>query len=97
MLFPFAVVGASISVKWTGLASPGMVAVESFFAIWFLKKPAKFADLVVIAVLAMAQYHMWWAFHFWMLPNTGPEAGNMPIEYQVCKNKGETACCGILC
>lgn len=28
--------GASVSVKWTGLATPGMAGIESLFGIWYV-------------------------------------------------------------
>ena len=29
----------AVSIKWTALATPGMIAVESLMAVFFLKKP----------------------------------------------------------
>ncbi len=66
--------GAAVSVKWTGLATPGMVAVESFFALWFLKRSARITDLVVIAVIVLLQYHLWFYLHFWALPRPGEDS-----------------------
>jgi dolichyl-phosphate-mannose--protein O-mannosyl transferase len=74
--------GASISVKWTGLAYPGMIGVEGLFGIWFLKRPVRFVELLFVGVVAIVQYHVWWWFHFWALPIDSGASYDMPIEFQ---------------
>ncbi len=65
------VVSSAISIKWTGLATPGMVAVESFFAFFFLRRPAYLADLLKILVVTLALYFLWFYIHFKLLPLSG--------------------------
>ncbi|RYY38593.1 phospholipid carrier-dependent glycosyltransferase [archaeon] len=63
--------GNSVSVKFTGLATPGMVAVESFFAPFFLHQSIPFIDLIVIALTSAATFSTYYYFHFLLLPLTG--------------------------
>jgi dolichyl-phosphate-mannose--protein O-mannosyl transferase len=65
--------GASVSVKWTGLATPGMVGVECITGLWFLKRRARVADLAAIAAVAMVLYHICFYLHFWALPRYGAD------------------------
>jgi dolichyl-phosphate-mannose--protein O-mannosyl transferase len=75
--------GASVSVKWTGLATPGLVAIESFFALWFLKRSARFVDLLVIAGVVIAEYHLWFYLHFWALNRIGDGDAHLGEAFQV--------------
>lgn len=42
----------ALSVKFTGLATPGIVGVESFFGLFFLRRPIPLLDLLLIAALS---------------------------------------------
>ena len=67
-----AATSSALSVKWTTLATPGMIAVESFFAFFFLKRSAApFPDLLKILAVACSLYFLWFAVHFSLLPATG--------------------------
>jgi dolichyl-phosphate-mannose--protein O-mannosyl transferase len=63
--------GASISVKWTGLATPGMVGLEILFRPWFLRRRPRVVDVLIIAAIAAAQYHLWFYIHFQILTRPG--------------------------
>ncbi len=61
----------AFSVKMTGLVTPFLIAVESFFAIWFLRKGAPFLDLFKILVVAGLTYAFYFAVHFAILIRHG--------------------------
>ena len=44
---------------------------ESFFAFFFLRRPAYMADLLKILVVAATLYFLWFYIHFALLPNSG--------------------------
>ncbi len=48
------------------------------------QRSARFTDLLVVAAVAAAQYHLWFYLHFWMLPNSGEGDAHTTIEFQVC-------------
>ena len=77
------VCGLAISIKWTALVNPGMVAVEGFFGIWFLhRRRLPFVDLLKIAAVTIATYVTVFWFHFWALPKTGDRASAfVPAEF----------------
>jgi dolichyl-phosphate-mannose-protein mannosyltransferase len=62
---------SAISIKWTGLATPGMVAMESFFAFFFLRRPVYLQDLLKILVVSATLYFLWFFIHFKLLPLSG--------------------------
>jgi dolichyl-phosphate-mannose--protein O-mannosyl transferase len=73
----------ALSTKWTTLATPGMIAVESFFAFFFLKRnAAPFPDLLKILAVASSLYYLWFAIHFSLLPYTGDGDAFMRVEFQ---------------
>ena len=55
------VFGNAISVKWTGLATPAMIGLESFMALFFLRRAVSWPDLLRIAGSALLTYATW----FW--------------------------------
>lgn len=59
------------SVKMTGGVTPLLVAVESFFALWFLKRGAPFIDLLKILVVSFFVYAFYFAVHFALLTRHG--------------------------
>jgi dolichyl-phosphate-mannose--protein O-mannosyl transferase len=72
-----------ISIKWTGLATPGMIAVESFFGFFFLRKaPAPFLDLLFILLVAFCCYYTWFVCHFALLPKSGDGDAFMKADFQ---------------
>jgi dolichyl-phosphate-mannose--protein O-mannosyl transferase len=72
----------AVAIKWTGLATPGLIAVETFFAFCFLRKPLKLLDGAVIAGVGFVVYAFWFWCHFMLLPYTGDGDGFMRIEFQ---------------
>ena len=74
--------GAAISVKWTGLATPAFIALESLLAVFgFVKRPVETLMLLAIGVVAVAQYTLWFWIHFQLLPLSGGGDGFMPVEF----------------
>jgi dolichyl-phosphate-mannose--protein O-mannosyl transferase len=61
----------AISIKWTALATPGLIALESFFAVFFLRRSVDFLDLLKVAGAAFVTYANWFYWHFWLLPKAG--------------------------
>jgi hypothetical protein len=72
----------AVSIKFTGLASPGMVAVESFFAAFFLRRAVPITDLLLVAGVAFATFSAYYAVHFSLLPLSGDGDGFMHIDFQ---------------
>ena len=72
----------TISIKWTGLATPGMIALESFFAVAFLRKMVPFHHLLAVALVSAITYTFYFYIHFALLPNTGDGDAFMRIEFQ---------------
>lgn len=75
-------VAQSVAIKWTGLATPGMIAIESFFGFFYLKRPVKLPDGAIIAAVAFVVYAFYFWMHFWLLPYTGDGDGFMRVEFQ---------------
>jgi dolichyl-phosphate-mannose--protein O-mannosyl transferase len=61
----------AFSVKMTGAVTPFLVAVESFFGLWFLKRGAPFLDLLKVLVTGALTYAGWFAVHFAILTRHG--------------------------
>ena len=74
--------GAAVSVKWTGLAAPGMLALECWFALFFLPQAAHLPDMLVMLGSAFVFYVLNYAVHFALLPNTGDGDAFMSVEFQ---------------
>ena len=74
--------GASVSVKWTGLGTPGLIALETWLAIFVLRDPVHFFDMLVMLASAFLFYLSNYYIHFALLPNTGDGDAFMPIEFQ---------------
>jgi dolichyl-phosphate-mannose--protein O-mannosyl transferase len=72
----------ALSIKWTTLATPGMIAVESFMAVFFIRTPVNFGYLLGVLAVIIVLYSFWWAIHFWYLPLSGDGDGFMPMEFQ---------------
>lgn len=72
----------AVSIKFTGLATPGMIAVESFFALWFLRRSVPMLDLLAIAAVVIVAFILYYYLHFGLLPNTGDGDAFMSVEFQ---------------
>jgi dolichyl-phosphate-mannose--protein O-mannosyl transferase len=55
----------------TGLVTPFLIALESFFGIWFLRRGAALRDLLPVLVAAVATYAFYFAVHFRLLTRHG--------------------------
>jgi dolichyl-phosphate-mannose-protein mannosyltransferase len=63
--------GNAVSVKFTGLATPGLIAVESMFALFVLKRAYPFPDLLLVLATSLSIFSAYYYIHFWLLPLTG--------------------------
>ena len=62
----------AISLKMTGLATPALVAVESFFGLWFLLHAVPFTELLLVLVSSICCYVWWFAVAFTIMIRSGP-------------------------
>jgi len=74
--------GASISVKWTGLATPGLIAIVSFFGLHFLKEPLALVECAVAGASGLGLYTALFWVHLQVLTHSGPGDAFMPLEFQ---------------
>lgn len=74
--------GCAVSIKWTALATPGMIALECAFGLYFLREAVALLDLLVMGMSAIAIYMYWFWWHFKLLPLSGDGDGFMRIEFQ---------------
>ena len=79
---PFAPCDALCSVKWTALATPAIIGIESFAAIFFLQSPMTVRMMAKVLVTAFIEYATYFYIHFEMLPFSGDGDLFMPIEFQ---------------
>jgi dolichyl-phosphate-mannose-protein mannosyltransferase len=77
------VTSSAISIKWTGLATPGMIGMESFFGFFFQRKrPVPLVDLLKILAVAAVLYYTWFVIHFAILTKSGDGDAFMRVEFQ---------------
>lgn len=76
------VCGCAFSVKMTGLATPGIIGIESFFGLWFLRRPARFPQLLLTAFTGLAVYSFFFAVHFWLCTKHGDGDDYMNLSFQ---------------
>jgi dolichyl-phosphate-mannose-protein mannosyltransferase len=76
--------GAAVSIKWTALATPALVALESVTGAFgvFPRSVVSLPSLLKIGVVAAAFYTLWFWVHFTLLPLSGSGDGFMPVEFQ---------------
>ena len=72
--------GAAVSIKWTALATPGMIAMECFFAIFFLRRAVPIFDILIMGFFAFVFYAANFWIHFQLLPYTGDGDGFMRVR-----------------
>lgn len=72
----------AVSIKFTALATPGFIAVESFCAFFFLRRALPLPDLVGIAGVVIAAFVSYYDIHFSILRNAGDGDGFMSWEFQ---------------
>ena len=74
--------GCAVSVKWTGLGTPGLIALECWLGLFFLAEPVAFFDMLVMLFTAFVFYLGNYWVHFSLLPNTGDGDAFMRMEFQ---------------
>ncbi|GAB0493858.1 hypothetical protein MMPV_005144 [Pyropia vietnamensis] len=74
--------GASISVKWTGLATPGLIAIVSFFGLHFLVEPLSLVECGIAGASGLGLYAALFWLHLKVLNKSGPGDAFMPLEFQ---------------
>jgi hypothetical protein len=74
--------GNAVSVKFTGLATPAFIALESVFALLVLKRSYPFLDLVGILGVSFLTFSAYWWCHFALTPKTGDGDVFMFHEFQ---------------
>lgn len=75
--------GAAVSIKWTALVTPFMIAVECGTGVFgFVKRKIPVGTLAKAALVAGLQYTTWFWFHFAMLPLSGDGDAFMPVGFQ---------------
>ena len=72
----------AVSIKFTGLATPGMIAVESAFAVFFLHRAVPLFDLAVVLASAALTYAAFFVGHFALLPSSGSGDAFMSVAFQ---------------
>lgn len=79
-----AVFGAhALSVKWTALATPALVAIVSLVGAPFPRQGRlEVAEMGLAGAIAAAIYIFYFYIHFSLLPNTGAGDAFMPNEFQ---------------
>jgi dolichyl-phosphate-mannose--protein O-mannosyl transferase len=68
------VCGCSISVKWTALATPALIAIVSFFGLHFLDEPLSLAECLGAGGVGIALYVFLFFIHFQIHTHDGPGA-----------------------
>jgi dolichyl-phosphate-mannose--protein O-mannosyl transferase len=82
--------GNAFSVKMTGLATPALIGMESALGIWFLRRPARWLDLVTVLVTGFSIYLAYFALHFHLLTRHGDgddEFMNLAFRKTILENK----------
>ncbi|RYG55847.1 hypothetical protein EON66_04330 [archaeon] len=71
-----------VSIKFTGLATPGLIGLESLLAMFFLKRSIPLFDLLVVLLTGFLTFATYYWIHFSLLPFSGDGDGFMPWEFQ---------------
>lgn len=74
------VCGFSMSVKWTALATPALIAIISFFGAHFLAEPLAVAECAWAGMWGLGVYVMLFWVHFKLVLNDGPGSAFYPDE-----------------
>lgn len=73
---------AAISVKWTALATPALIAIVSLIGTPFPSRRLSFAEMGVAATVAFSFYTAQFWLHFKLLPKTGEGAAFMLAKFR---------------
>lgn len=76
------VCGCSISVKWTALATPGLIAIISFFGLHFLHDPLTVMECLWAGFVGLGFYVSLFYIHFKTLTHAGPGSGFFPQDFR---------------
>ena len=76
------VCGCSISVKWTALATPGLIAIVSFFGLHFLGDPLTMLECAWAGAVGIGLYIALFYVHFRTLTHTGPGVAFFPHDFR---------------
>lgn len=76
------IAGCSISVKWTALATPGLIAIVSFFGLHFLYEPLTLLECLWAGVVGLSWYTVLFWIHFKTLTHTGPGVGFFTEDFR---------------
>lgn len=76
------VCGCSISVKWTALATPGLIAIVSFFGLHFLREPLTLLECAWAGACGIGLYVSLFWVHFKLMTRTGPGIAFFPAEFR---------------
>lgn len=63
--------GCALSIKHTALATPGLIALVSFFGAHFLPSPLSLVECLVAGLSGIGVYAAWFWVHFALLPLSG--------------------------
>eukprot|EP00871_Galdieria_phlegrea_P005569 jgi/Galph1/6012/GphlegSOOS_G4658.1 len=72
----------TVSIKWTGLATAGVIAVVSFCGVYPLSQPLYLWECAVAVIVGLVTYMIPFYVHFKMLPLSGSGDGFMKEEFQ---------------
>lgn len=76
------VAGCSVSVKWTALATPGLIAIVSFFGLHFLDDPLTLWECLWAAAVGISFYIFMFWVHFKTLTRSGPGSAFFPEDFR---------------
>ena len=74
--------GLAISVKWTALVTPGLIAIECAFGLFFLRKTIPNVDMLIMGVCVFFTYVFFFWAHFAILIKSGDGDAHMFPEFQ---------------
>lgn len=76
------VCGLSMSIKWTALATPALIAIVSFFGLHFLPDPLSILECAWAASCGVAVYMFFFYIHFKVVIKNGPGAPFFPESFR---------------
>eukprot|EP00181_Compsopogon_caeruleus_P000738 CAMPEP_0184686522 /NCGR_PEP_ID=MMETSP0312-20130426/22776_1 /TAXON_ID=31354 /ORGANISM="Compsopogon coeruleus, Strain SAG 36.94" /LENGTH=300 /DNA_ID=CAMNT_0027141687 /DNA_START=1 /DNA_END=903 /DNA_ORIENTATION=- len=76
------VAGAALSIKWTALATPGLIALVSFLGIPPSEKPLPLSECLLAGFLGIGLYTLIFKLHFMICSKSGPGDAWMPLSFQ---------------
>jgi len=74
--------GLALSVKWTALAFPMVIVLESFFGLFFNDSFLEVWECALACCIGIGLYMFFFKVHFWALPHSGDGDGFMDVSFQ---------------